>query len=95
MENPGADDPCGQVDLSLEAKIGLTPLPKIKMTLRTEVPPQKKVGHKTFGALQNSSWVRNKLFSWFESTLAAGVIRAWFFQFMMLRDLQFNNPLGL
>lgn len=49
MENPGADDPCGQVDLTLEAKIGLTPLPKIKMTLRTEVPPPKKVGHKTLG----------------------------------------------
>ncbi len=32
MENPGADDPCGQVDLTPEAKIGLPPLPKIKMT---------------------------------------------------------------
>ena len=32
VENPGADDPCGQVDLTPEAKIGLPPLPKIKMT---------------------------------------------------------------
>jgi len=33
VENPGSDDPWGQVDLPPpEAKIGLTPLPKIKMT---------------------------------------------------------------
>lgn len=32
VENPGADAPCGQVDLTPKAKIGMTPLPKIKMT---------------------------------------------------------------
>jgi len=39
MENPGADDPCGQVDLTPEAKIGLPPLPKIKMTPVDIEPP--------------------------------------------------------
>ncbi len=39
VENPGADDPCGQVDLTPEAKIGLPPLPKIKMTPVDIEPP--------------------------------------------------------
>ena len=39
LENPGADDPCGQVDLTPEAKIGLPPLPKIKMTPVDIEPP--------------------------------------------------------
>ena len=32
LENPGSDDSLDQVELTPEAKIGLTPLPKIKMT---------------------------------------------------------------
>ena len=30
VENPGADDPCGQVDLTPEAKIGLPPFAQNK-----------------------------------------------------------------
>ena len=39
LENPGADDPWGQVDLTPEAKIGMAPLPKIKMTPVDIEPP--------------------------------------------------------
>ena len=40
LGNPGADDPWGQVDLTPEAKIGMPPLPKIKMTpVDIEVQP--------------------------------------------------------